>query len=491
MATIDLKLSRKAVQGSGNCEVLLRFHIGSKDFRVKSGVLVNPDYFEYYIDRVQTAKYGISVPGNVVTCTKAVADKSGYVLRTCGEIVIKKRIATPDVVYHRRQLERIEEIKKAIMDAFEKADKDTVSGDWLKIIVDKYHHPEKYTPKGETKKTFFELGMEYIEKNNFSEGFSRTVKVLIRDVIRFEGYVRETENKSFVFDVEKVGRDDIEGLFDYLAHESELAKEQPKIFKRLAKLYPDSVCHKTRKVYTQRSANYLISLKKKMRALFVWLRENGYTQNRPMDDVRVGMERYGTPFYITIDERNQIADFDLTARHALEVQRDIFVFQCLIGCRVSDLMRLTKDNINDGFLSYAPHKTKDEGEQTLVARVPLSPKAVALVEKYDGIDKDGRLFPFIAPQKYNQAIKEFFALAGITRNVVVRNPKTGENELKPINEVASSHLARRTFVGNAYFKVNDPNIIGKMSGHAEGSKAFARYRNIEDETLLNVINQLM
>ena len=79
-------------------------------------------------------------------------------------------------------------------------------------------------------------------------------------------------------------------------------------------------------------------------------------------------------------------------------------------------------------------------------------------------------------------------MAGITRKVEVRNPKTGETEFKPINEIASSHLARRTFVGNAYFKVSDPNIIGKMSGHVEGSKAFRRYRNIEDETLINVIN---
>ena len=113
-----------------------------------------------------------------------------------------------------------------------------------------------------------------------------------------------------------------------------------------------------------------------------------------------------------------------------------------------------------------------------------------MIEKYQGIDSKGRLFPFISPQKYNEAIKEIFTKVGITRNVVVRNPKTGENETRPINEIASSHLARRTFVGNAYFKVSDPNIICKMSGHVEGSKAFTRYRKIEDSTLLDVINQL-
>ena len=45
-----------------------------------------------------------------------------------------------------------------------------------------------------------------------------------------------------------------------------------------------------------------------------------------------------------------------------------------------------------------------------------------------------------------------------------------------------------TFIGNAYFKVSDPNLIGKMSGHVDGSRAFKRYRNIEDETLKSVIN---
>ena len=80
-------------------------------------------------------------------------------------------------------------------------------------------------------------------------------------------------------------------------------------------------------------------------------------------------------------------------------------------------------------------------------------------------------------------------MAGVTRNVEIRNPKTGENEVRPINEVATSHLARRTFIGGLYFRVADPNLIGKMSGHVEGSKAFKRYRNIEDETLQDIINQ--
>ncbi len=139
---------------------------------------------------------------------------------------------------------------------------------------------------------------------------------------------------------------------------------------------------------------------------------------------------------------------------------------------------------------YTPHKTKDDGEQAVQARVPLHPKAIELINKYEGKDKKGRLFPFISAIKYNVAIKEIFTLAGITRKVEIRNAKTGEMELRPISELASSHIARRTFVGNAYKQEADPNIIGKMSGHVEGSKAFARYRDIDDETLKDVISKI-
>ena len=33
-------------------------------------------------------------------------------------------------------------------------------------------------------------------------------------------------------------------------------------------------------------------------------------------------------------------------------------------------------------------------------------------------------------------------------------------------------MARRTFIGNIYRKVKDPNLVSALSGHKEGSKAF-------------------
>ena len=56
--------------------------------------------------------------------------------------------------------------------------------------------------------------------------------------------------------------------------------------------------------------------------------------------------------------------------------------------------------------------------------------------------------------------------------------------------IASSHMARRTFIGNIYKKVKDPNMVSALSGHKEGSKAFARYRTIDDEMKKEMIGFL-
>lgn len=245
---------------------------------------------------------------------------------------------------------------------------------------------------------------------------------------------------------------------------------------------------------------------KGIKAFMQWLYETERTSNRPFDGIKIDTEKYGVPFYLTKEERNLLAEADIFALweglededkklcskfplKTLEVQRDIFVFQCLVGCRVGDLCTLTSKNITDGILEYVPSKTTVE-DAPVKPRIPLNPCALKLVAKYNGVDKDGRLFPFISPQKYNDTIKAILLICGITRIVPVRNSTTGETEMKRICDVASSHMARRTFVGAAYKAMRDPNIVGKMSGHVEGSRAFNHYRQIDDDILKQTISEI-
>lgn len=91
---------------------------------------------------------------------------------------------------------------------------------------------------------------------------------------------------------------------------------------------------------------------------------------------------------------------------------------------------------------------------------------------------------------YNKKIKEILKYVGIDRTVIVLDPKTREDVAKPLYEVATTHTARKTFIGNLYRQVKDPNLIASMSGHSEGSRAFARYRKIDDEMKKELVSLL-
>lgn len=506
MAKIEFRLSSK-VQQDGRAEVMMRLFQGSRiNQSTGTEIFVSTDFFEYYIDRAKTERLGVRVPPKAQTATLDEAEKFGFVLRNSGKLVVNnRRLRTPDVAYHEQANKQLEELTNVVLENFNKAGLDTLPKGWLKDVVDRYKHPEKYQVKNKT--GFFDFTDEYLKAKQFSESREKSMKVLFRDVARYIGFVNATDKqrKNFSFDLNTVTKADIEDFRDYIRNEKELSNEYPKVFDTLLRKYPTGI-GKGQGLLRVKGENSVIALMKALRTYFAWLNQEDITTNDPFKGVVIGTPHYGNPYYITIAERNKIADTDLqsiwesmsesekkgnkVSIETLIQQRDIFVFQCFVGCRVGDLMRLTSKNIINGELQYVPHKTVDDGMQAVMAVVPLHPKALALVKKYQGVDPQGRLFPYISEDKYNDAIKLIFKMSGVTREVIVRNPTTGEFEPRHINEIASSHLARRTFVGNAYLKAPDPSIVGAMSGHVEGSKSFRRYRNIEESTKRAIIEQM-
>lgn len=513
MANFKYILSTRFHDNNGKCAIIIQIKKNQIRMRANSGLYVSPNFFEWFIDwnktNAKAGAHGYKVKQtNETTATQEKAERMGYVLQGHGIINIRQRVETPEVKEHQEIKKQLEDLTNEIDERLKKPN-NHFTLDWLQnCIGDIYRLREKADEeqkKANAHNLIYPYIEKYVKKRQLAEPHGRVYFVLSRAIARYEGFVRKTDNKrrDFIFDIDKVTRENIEDFSDYLRNEKQLSEEYPAIFKELLNNYPNDV-RKGNHVIEARGENTVIKMRTRLKSVFRFCLEEGYTNNRPFDGVKIGVCKVGTPYYITIDERNKIAETDLSmvwdslskdeikaVRMPLKTlceQRDIFVFQCLIGCRVGDLLTMTEQHIHNGLLVYTPHKTKDEGKEAMQARVPLHQKALALIEKYRGIDKHGRLFPFISAQKYNLAIKTIFRMAGVTRNVEIRNPKTGENEVRPINEVATSHLARRTFIGGLYFRVADPNLIGKMSGHVEGSKAFKRYRNIEDETLQDIIN---
>ena len=331
----------------------------------------------------------------------------------------------------------------------------TLTSDLLNAEIDKSLHPEKYAIHP---KSFFELYNSFLASKTIAPSTMEKRIILGKALQRFEQYRKEALN------INTLTSTDLQTLENYLRNESKYDSSQP-----------------------SRSLNTLAVMFKILRSFVIWCKKNDFTANDPFNNYKSPAEKYGTPYLLTIDERNKLYHFDLSARPELETQRDIFVFQCVIGCRVGDLLLFTKANVINDTIEYYAEKTISEDPQKI--GVPLNSIAKDILKKYAGY-KGEKLLPFISEQKYNNAIKEAFTAAGITRKVIVLNPHTRESEVRPLYEIASSHLARRTFCGNLYKQVKDPNLVGALSGHKEGSKAFARYRDIDDEMKQDLVKML-
>lgn len=435
MAKITKSLSAKIDKQTGKAEILFRF-VGSTTLilRAKSGIFIDPKTWSSAKSDLKSATFGRE------------------------EVAIKKRL---------------EKLCTTILDQFVETDRSQVTKEWLELVIDKFHFPQKYEAKKDVivKQTFFEVFEEFLVARKLSETRHNNFMVLYRILRRYELY------KGEKLDLDTATDKTIRSIIEFAENEH-IYYDTPK-YQRVLKKVPES------RKPQPRGHNTISALSTKIRSFWGWCIKAKKTTNLPLIEVKE--EIYGTPFYISTDERKQIERTNLSRHPRLAIQRDIFVFQCCIGCRISDFYMMSRQNLVDGAIQYVARKTKDENPVTVT--VPLNETAKVILERYGDLC-DGALLPFISKQKYNDAIKLIFRAARINRVVQVRNTHTGMSESKPLYEVASSHLARRTFVGNIYKQVKDPNLVGALSGHKEGSKAFARYRDIDNEIKKDLVSLL-
>ncbi|MDD4032823.1 MAG: site-specific integrase [Bacteroidales bacterium] len=494
MSQISKILATKVNPISGKSEILLRLRHGRNiALRAKTHLFISPSYFV-------TQRNGRDAPG---------------------EIVVKSRISSPEVIQAKEVRNKIEEMCRLFEERISIEKPENITRDWLQQQVDLYVYGDNSSKETVPvkSKSFFDHFDDYLAVSQFSESRRKHFLVLYRALQRY-GLYRKYEisfdsfNPAIIADFERFLRN--EHTF-FVADKKNVALRVPVAkYRAIFEKFPEC------RVPKPRGDNYIKGLLVILRTFFIWANKTGKTQCNPFRERQIKESVYGTPIFITDDERRQIYRTDLSYDKRLEQQRDIFIFQCLIGCRISDLYSMRRSNIitertskgDRKCISYIPSKTKDGNPITVY--VPLNATALEILKKYDymknqvlvdnrysqeNISKaikgktpasisDAPLFPLIAQQRYNEYIKEVFRACGITREVSVINPTTGEVEQKSIADIASSHLARRTFVGNLYNKVQDPNLVGSLSGHKEGSRAFARYRSINIDLKADLIDKL-
>ena len=243
----------------------------------------------------------------------------------------------------------------------------------------------------------------------------------------------------------------LEILYDYIENEYEYIEKYPRIL----------VENPEAREIKARGENYMSGIFKEVRAFFNWAYKTKVIDTFPFEGFQMPSERYGSPIYVTLDDVQKIYTADLSEAPHLAIQRDIFVFQCNIGCRIGDLLRLKKRDVINGAIEYIPTKTIKENARIVV--VPLNSVAQEIVDRYSDYPGD-KLLPFESSERFNDNIKIIFEKAGFTYLVTELDTVTRTEKKVPINEIASSHMARRTFIGNIYKLVKDPNLVSALTG---------------------------
>ena len=484
------KLLSSKVREDGRSQVIVRVDVSRTNRpQLKTGVWVLPALFNAKKGSIDIPKRSKFNMPRYEEATKAQADLDDFCLK------VSKIINAGDeagLSINREWIESILAIgfdgTTPIKDLCDQNADNNVSGNNAK---DK--KPSTNAPVGELR--LYDYCQGYIDAHDIVGGYASSYNNLGRILGRFEMYQQYQVNPSFRLFPSMLSGQDLENFRNFALNESELAEKNPVLWGKLVAKYPINTNPRSViQTPTKRGTNYVKSLLHLVSCLMHWLNDTEVVNNNPFTKIEIGSVVYATPIYITTAERNIIASFDLSKESSnIQEVRDIFVFQCLVGCRVSDLEKFTMANINGGFLEYIPMKTRKKSNQVR-PRIPLCDQAKQIIERYEEFrkkDPKGRLLPFKIVSTYNDDIKRVFKLCGITRPVSVRDPKTGDIVIKSIDTIASSHMARRTFAGNVYNKVKDPNIVCKMTGHVEGSRAFSRYRKIDDEVLIDAVKAIV
>jgi len=175
--------------------------------------------------------------------------------------------------------------------------------------------------------------------------------------------------------------------------------------------------------------------------------------------------------YITEEELSILKEADLTSTPYLDRVRDWFLLLAWTGCRFSDLEKIGKTDIKDGFITFRQQKTNTK------VTIPLHPVVSEILQKYEY-----KLPAPITNQRFNEYIKEVARRAKIDNKEAVTRTIGGKLQTitQPKYELISSHTGRRSFCTNMYKRGLPTLMIMSISGH-KTEKSFLKYIKVKQE----------
>ena len=222
---------------------------------------------------------------------------------------------------------------------------------------------------------------------------------------------------------------------------------------------------------------------KLLHAFFAELENTGEIRSSPFRKISMEKRRiimhvmYDAPVFLKAEELRRVMTTPVPAE--LQWAKDLFVLNCAIGCRIGDLLRLTPDKVavsEEGipYVHYLPSKTARIQSTNHEVMTPLIKPALEIINRtHLKLMNNNQNYD---KQRYNKALRQLLQFCGITRKVSLYCQKTGDNIYRPLCEVATSKLARKTHID----MLNKVQINYYAAGlHRTGSDAVFRYTSFE------------
>ena len=173
--------------------------------------------------------------------------------------------------------------------------------------------------------------------------------------------------------------------------------------------------------------------------------------------------------YLTEDELDRFANttYDTPNRN---FTRDMFLFSCWTGICYCDMRALTEKNLvkaEDGSLWIHTERLKTGTPECVrLMEIPL-----AILEKYRGMDANGKLLPMLTKESMNRHLKKMAVMCGINRPI-------------------SFHQARHTFGSIICLSQGIPiETVSKIMGHKH-IKTTQRYAKVTQDKIDRDVDRL-
>ncbi|GHT09010.1 integrase [Bacteroidia bacterium] len=219
-----------------------------------------------------------------------------------------------------------------------------------------------------------------------------------------------------------------------------------------------------------------------VRWFFRWAAHQGYYQGKIHDTFKPKLKGIDGNakeiIYLTSDEIILLQNHQFRPNEdALERVRDVFLFCCFTGLRYSDVAKLKRSDVKNGFIKVVTQKTVDG----LV--IELNKYSKSILDKYkDAVFKDDKALPVISNEKMNEHLKRLGQVCGLEEptRVVYFKGNVRHEEVYPKWALLTTHCGRRTFVVTALQLGIPSEVIIRWTGHND-YKAMKPYIKIVDE----------